>query len=72
MFEKSLDFSEGMDDTEGMSKSTKPQTAAEKKAIMANYYNVSKVLVADKPTTTLNNQAITEWLQASDEAVGLA
>ena len=55
-----------------MNQSTKPQTAAEKKAIMADYYNVSKVLVDDKPTTTLHTDAITAWLQASDKEVGLA
>ncbi len=53
-------------------KNTTPQTAAEKRAIMANYYNVSRVLVADKPTTTLHTEAIAAWLRASDQEVGLA
>ncbi len=61
-----------MDDTVSMNKSTTPQTAAEKRAIMADYYNVSKVLVTDKPTTTLHTEAITAWLAATDKEVGLA
>ncbi len=69
--EKPLDFFGTVADTEGMNKSTTPQTAAEKKAIMADYYNVSKVLVADK-ATTLHTEAIAAWLRASDQEVGLA
>ena len=35
-----------------MNKSTTPQTAAEKKAIMANYYNVAAVLITDETDQT--------------------
>ena len=49
---KALDKDADLCHTEGMNKSTTPQTAAEKRAIMANYYNVAAVLITDETDQT--------------------